>query len=35
LHAVHVDDAAGRVGELVRVRVTASVTNSLAGVRIL
>jgi tRNA-2-methylthio-N6-dimethylallyladenosine synthase len=35
LHAVHVDDAEGRVGELVRVRITASVTNSLAGVRIL
>jgi tRNA-2-methylthio-N6-dimethylallyladenosine synthase len=35
LHAVHVDDAAGRVGELVKVRITASVTNSLAGVRIL
>ena len=34
LHAVHVDDAAGRVGELVRVRITATVTNSLAGVRI-
>ncbi len=35
LHAVHVDDAAGVVGELVRVRITASVTNSLAGIRIL
>jgi tRNA-2-methylthio-N6-dimethylallyladenosine synthase len=34
LHAVHVDDANGRVGELVRVRVTASVTNSLSGIRI-
>jgi tRNA-2-methylthio-N6-dimethylallyladenosine synthase len=34
LHAVHVDDAQGRVGELVKVRITASVTNSLAGVRI-
>ncbi|MGQ0610193.1 MAG: tRNA (N6-isopentenyl adenosine(37)-C2)-methylthiotransferase MiaB [Paracoccaceae bacterium] len=34
LHAVHVTDPAGRVGELVRVRITASSTNSLAGVRI-
>ena len=34
LHAVHVDDATGRVGELVRVRITATVTNSLAGCRI-
>ena len=34
LHAVHVTDPAGRVGELARVRITASSTNSLAGVRI-
>ncbi|WP_136685092.1 tRNA (N6-isopentenyl adenosine(37)-C2)-methylthiotransferase MiaB [Falsirhodobacter xinxiangensis] len=34
LHAVHVDDPAGRVGELVRVRVTGASTNSLAAVRI-
>jgi tRNA-2-methylthio-N6-dimethylallyladenosine synthase len=32
LHAVHVDDPTGRVGELVRVRVTESKSNSLAGV---
>jgi tRNA-2-methylthio-N6-dimethylallyladenosine synthase len=34
LHAVHVTDPAGKVGELARVRITASSTNSLAGVRI-
>jgi tRNA-2-methylthio-N6-dimethylallyladenosine synthase len=34
LHAVHVHDPEGRAGELVRVRVTASSTNSLAAVRI-
>jgi len=34
LHAVHVNDPDGRVGELVRVRVTESVTNSLGAVRL-
>ncbi len=34
LHAVHVDDSHGQVGELVRVRILASSSNSLAGVRI-
>ncbi|MEH7830069.1 tRNA (N6-isopentenyl adenosine(37)-C2)-methylthiotransferase MiaB [Gemmobacter denitrificans] len=34
LHAVHVADPSGRVGELVRVRVTASSANSLAAERI-
>jgi tRNA-2-methylthio-N6-dimethylallyladenosine synthase len=34
LHAVHVDDASGKVGELVRVRVLASASNSLSAVRI-
>ena len=34
LHAVHVDDSQGVVGELVRVRISASSSNSLAGVRI-
>jgi len=34
LHAVHVNDPEGRVGELVRVRISASAPNSLAGVRI-
>ena len=34
LHAVHVADPQGRVGELVRVRISASSANSLAGVRI-
>jgi tRNA-2-methylthio-N6-dimethylallyladenosine synthase len=34
LHAVHVTDPMGQAGELVRVRITASSTNSLAGVRI-
>ncbi|MFN5996506.1 MAG: tRNA (N6-isopentenyl adenosine(37)-C2)-methylthiotransferase MiaB [Paracoccaceae bacterium] len=31
LHAVHVQDHAGRIGELVRARVSASTSNSLAG----
>jgi tRNA-2-methylthio-N6-dimethylallyladenosine synthase len=35
LHAVHVQDEAGRIGQLVRVRVTASSTNSLAAVPVL
>ncbi|THD84846.1 tRNA (N6-isopentenyl adenosine(37)-C2)-methylthiotransferase MiaB [Aliigemmobacter aestuarii] len=34
LHAVHVEDTAGRVGELVRVRISASAPNSLAGQRL-
>ena len=34
LHAVHVDDSQGRAGDLVRVRISASSANSLAGVRI-
>jgi tRNA-2-methylthio-N6-dimethylallyladenosine synthase len=34
LHAVHVDDAEGRIGDLVRVRIKAASTNSLAGVRL-
>ncbi|WP_103332851.1 tRNA (N6-isopentenyl adenosine(37)-C2)-methylthiotransferase MiaB [Pseudotabrizicola formosa] len=34
LHAVHVDDATGRVGELARVRVVASAANSLSAVRV-
>ena len=34
LHAVHVADPAGQVGELVRVRITASSSNSLAGMRL-
>jgi tRNA-2-methylthio-N6-dimethylallyladenosine synthase len=34
LMAVHVDDAQGRVGELVRARVTAAAPNSLAAIRI-
>lgn len=34
LHAVHVEDKAGRVGDLVRVRITASAPNSLAGERV-
>ena len=34
LHAVHVDDPTGKVGELVRVRVLASASNSLSAVRI-
>lgn len=34
LHAVHVHDPEGRIGELVKVRISASVTNSLSGVRL-
>ncbi|MBP9181892.1 MAG: tRNA (N6-isopentenyl adenosine(37)-C2)-methylthiotransferase MiaB [Fuscovulum sp.] len=34
LMAVHVDDPAGRVGDLVRARVSASASNSLAALRI-
>ena len=34
LHAVHVDDPTGKVGELVRVRILSSATNSLAGQRL-
>lgn len=34
LHAVHVNDPEGRVGELVRVRIRASAPNSLAGERV-
>ena len=34
LHAVFVDDSAGHVGELIRVRITASGPNSLAGTRL-
>ena len=34
LHAVHVDDPTGVIGELVRVRILASSANSLAAVRI-
>jgi tRNA-2-methylthio-N6-dimethylallyladenosine synthase len=34
LHAVHVSDPAGQTGQLVRVRVTESKSNSLAGVPI-
>jgi tRNA-2-methylthio-N6-dimethylallyladenosine synthase len=33
LHAVHVHDPAGKVGELVRVRIVASAPNSLGGER--
>ncbi len=33
LHAVHVHDPAARVGELVRVRISAAAPNSLAGIR--
>lgn len=32
LHAVHVEDTAGRIGQLVRVRVTESAPNSLGAV---
>ena len=35
LHAVHVDDSQGSAGQLVRVRISASSSNSLAGIRIL
>jgi len=34
LHAVHVTDPAGKVGDLVRVRIVAAAPNSLAGERI-
>ncbi len=34
LHAVHVSDSVGAVGDLVRVRISASSANSLAGVKI-
>ncbi len=34
LHMVHVQDEAGKPGDLVRVRITASSANSLAGARI-
>ena len=34
LHAVFVNDPTGRVGEMVRVRILASSSNSLAGARI-
>ncbi|MBD1204073.1 MAG: tRNA (N6-isopentenyl adenosine(37)-C2)-methylthiotransferase MiaB [Rhodobacteraceae bacterium] len=34
LHAVHVTDPSARVGDLVRVRITSSAPNSLAGLRI-
>ncbi len=34
LHAVHIADPAGRIGDLVRVRITASAPNSLAGERL-
>jgi tRNA-2-methylthio-N6-dimethylallyladenosine synthase len=34
LHAVHVDDHTGKVGELVTARIMSSATNSLAGERI-
>jgi tRNA-2-methylthio-N6-dimethylallyladenosine synthase len=34
LHAVHVYDPTGNVGELVRVRIAASAPNSLGGERI-
>ena len=34
LHAVHVRDVAGRIGEMVRVRITESTSNSLGAVRI-
>jgi tRNA-2-methylthio-N6-dimethylallyladenosine synthase len=34
LHAVHVDDPTGQVGELARVRILASSSNSLSAVRI-
>jgi tRNA-2-methylthio-N6-dimethylallyladenosine synthase len=35
LHAVHVSDETGRIGQLVRARVSASSTNSLSAVRTL
>ena len=35
LHAVHVDDPEGRIGDLVAIRITASGPNSLSGDRII
>jgi tRNA-2-methylthio-N6-dimethylallyladenosine synthase len=35
LHAVHVHDPAGRIGDLVAIRITASGPNSLSGDRII
>ncbi|WP_189410263.1 tRNA (N6-isopentenyl adenosine(37)-C2)-methylthiotransferase MiaB [Neogemmobacter tilapiae] len=32
LHAVHVDDPTGRIGQMARVKITASMTNSLSAV---
>jgi tRNA-2-methylthio-N6-dimethylallyladenosine synthase len=34
LHAVHVTDPGGMPGELIRVRIVESATNSLAGLRL-
>jgi tRNA-2-methylthio-N6-dimethylallyladenosine synthase len=34
LHAVHVDDPQGRIGQLVRVEIRAASSNSLAGARL-
>ncbi|PZR00626.1 MAG: tRNA (N6-isopentenyl adenosine(37)-C2)-methylthiotransferase MiaB [Cereibacter sphaeroides] len=34
LHAVHVSDPSGEAGQLLRVRITASSPNSLAGIRL-
>ena len=34
LHAVHVSDSHAEVGELIRVRITGSATNSLAATRL-
>ena len=34
LLAVHVDDSAGKIGELVRVRIVGASANSLAGARL-
>ncbi len=34
LHAVHVDDSDGQVGQMVRVRISGAASNSLAGVKI-
>jgi tRNA-2-methylthio-N6-dimethylallyladenosine synthase len=34
LHAVHITDPNGKIGELVRVRITQTVTNSLKGQRL-
>jgi tRNA-2-methylthio-N6-dimethylallyladenosine synthase len=34
LHAVHVTDPSGKIGDLVRVRITQAVTNSLKGTRL-